>query len=222
MSLQVFLHGPHKHDTNSNNLGGFLHIKADLVYTRAGKYLWHLFYTTFSTRWVGFTLSTQQQLEGANFESEICRFITDQILWCGCINSGQHSQLLLHWAWKQMQVTQCKPGLPIRTHNKNRNTRRSYWHRKRVKESVGLGNNSTTVNFLPVPDFKLSSPLLLVWNTKTKMLSTKIFGDKLSARWLPFIFYCKFWPPGFYRNHTDTPFNHLGIVLHLYNKTLIR
>lgn len=32
-----------RHDRNSNNLGGFLHIKADLVHTAAEEDSWHLF-----------------------------------------------------------------------------------------------------------------------------------------------------------------------------------
>lgn len=104
------------HDRNSSALGGFLHIKADLVHTTAGKDLWHLFYTTWSSRWVGFTL----RIERGKFSMRNpSHFIIDLILWCGCVNFVVNTHTTCASLSLEMNaVMQCKPGSLRRTRNK--------------------------------------------------------------------------------------------------------
>lgn len=102
------------HDRNSNALVGFLHIKARLVHTTAGKEVWHLFWTPCGTSWVGFMHTDKRK--GPIFNQKFVLY--RQILMRPCKLCGQPpTQPVLHWAQKQMRIIQCEPGLLI-IHNK--------------------------------------------------------------------------------------------------------
>lgn len=84
-----------------------------------------------------------------------------------------------------IKKNQCEPGLPLGTLTKQEYKKRSYRCRRREEERNrwGFEKNSTTMGFF-ISGFKLSSLLLLVWNTKKRGLNNEVTSFHVSVQQL--------------------------------------